>query len=57
MYDDVMNNICYSILLSGTDSDILFAFFSYCNIYCYAFFSFLGISVGFKFLKDAFNLS
>lgn len=55
MYDDILNNIAYSISVGGLDSLLLNSIFSYCNAYSLSFFSFLGVCVGVKFLKDAFN--
>lgn len=53
MYDDFISNISYSLIFDFVNFNN--SIFSYCASYATYFFMFLGLMIGVKFLKDAFN--
>lgn len=53
MYDDFISNISYSLIFDFVNLNN--SIFSYCASYATDFFTFLGLMIGVKFLKDAFN--
>ena len=53
MYDDIISNISYELICDYVNFNN--SIFSFCFMYASDFFAFLGIMLGVKFLKDAFN--
>lgn len=55
MYDDIIQNIYYSLAIEGLHSTLITEIFNYCGHYSFEFTAFLGICIGAKFLKDSFR--
>lgn len=55
MYDDIIENIAYSLALEGMDGVMLRMIFQFCSANASSFFALLGILIGAKFLKDSFK--
>lgn len=53
MYDDIINKIAYSVILDDT---FLNGVFKYAEYFGVPFFVMLGIVIGIRFLKNAFDL-
>ena len=55
MYDDIIENITYSLAMNGIDGFLHTVILKFCGDYAIDFFGFLGICLGVKFLKDSFK--
>lgn len=53
MYDDIINQIAYTVILDDT---FIKGVFEYSGHFGVSFFAVLGIVIGVKFLKSAFDL-
>lgn len=55
MYDDIIQNIAYSLATDGLNVSFIGMLLNFCGIYAIDFCGFLGITIGVKFLKDSFK--
>lgn len=54
MYDDLISTVSYELICDFVElNDYIINF---CSLYGLSFFAMLGIALGIRFFKDAFNL-